>query len=162
MSILENPPENPCFGCGPLHPRGLHLILEEDHAADGVHEVRTRFTPKPDEIGWPGLQHGGLHYFVLHEVSYWAALTLGGKVMRFSGTAQFHQERLPRVGIEHVARARIAAREEMGGLAIRAESRTATDRQCGVLDTHWLPASRAEVERARLALPNYLLEEMDP
>jgi len=103
MLSLENPEESPCFGCGPRHPRGLRLQFERTEGSDGVPEVRTRFVPKPDEIGWPGLFHHGLHFLVLNEVSYWAALTLTGKIWVLEGPATYSFDRLPRVGVAHVA-----------------------------------------------------------
>ncbi len=161
MARLENPPENPCFGCGPANGRGLHLEFERSPADDGVDEVRARYVPRPDEIGWPGLLHGGLHYFLLHEASYWAALTLGGRVHRFGGRAVFEQTRLPRVGRECMVAARVVAGP---GPALRIRATTTNDRgaPCGTLDADWVPARRAEVVAAGLALPDYLLAEMDP
>ena len=161
MIELENPAENPCFGCGPLHSRGLHLSFEEQVTTDGIREVLTHFTPQADEIGWPGLFHGGLHYFVLHETSYWAALTLGGKVMQFAGRAEFDQERLPRVGIQHVVRAIVVTREP-ARWGILATTSTLDGKLCGTLRSHWIPASRERVKRAGIAVPEYLLAEMDP
>jgi len=80
MMLLENPPENPCFGCGKANPRGLRLDFERRRSDSGDREVvACTFVPRKDEIGWPGLLHTGLHQFVLFEVSYWAALTLGGR-----------------------------------------------------------------------------------
>jgi hypothetical protein len=161
MEPLENPPENPCFGCGPANPRGLHLRFGTETAPDGRAEVVAEFTPAADEIGWPGLLHGGLHYFVLHEASYWAALVLGGKVHRFGGRAVFEQDRLPRVGRRAVVRAGLAGRTS-GVLTVRAATTNDRGARCGVLESTWRPASRAEVDRAGLTLPQYLLDEMDP
>jgi hypothetical protein len=83
MVRLENPPENPCFGCGPEHARGLRLSFEKTLGADGVEEIQSTFTPGTDEVGWPGIFHTGLHFTVLYEVSYWAALTLGGRLIAY-------------------------------------------------------------------------------
>jgi|Deesub1362A_J573_1020465.scaffolds.fasta_scaffold02425_3 acyl-coenzyme A thioesterase PaaI-like protein len=44
-----------CFGCGPDHPRGLHIqTLWQD--GEGV----CRFRPAPDCHGYPGMAYGGL------------------------------------------------------------------------------------------------------
>jgi len=104
VSELENPPENPCFGCGPRHARGLRLKFEETTSSDGIPEVRTGFVPQPDEIGWPTLFHHGLHFMVLYEASYWTALTLGRKLWVSHGPSSYNALRLPRVGVAHVAR----------------------------------------------------------
>lgn len=154
MALLENPTENPCFGCGPRHPRGLHLTFER-HGD----EVTCTYVPRPDEIGWPGLMHTGLHFTTLFETSYWAALELTGKVYAASGTQTFDQQRLPRVGVPFTARARIVGRDP---LRIVAEGVTAEGKPTARLETTWKPASRAGTERAGVKLPDYLLEQMDP
>jgi len=160
MQELENPPENPCFGCGPEHPRGLRLRFYEAMSESGAKEVRATFVPQPDEIGWPGLFHHGLHFTVLYEASYWAALTLGGKLWISRGEITYHADRLPRVGKTHIVVARIdqTAADE---LLVRAESSDSSGRGCGSLASRWRPASRTAVERAGITLPPYLLSEMD-
>jgi hypothetical protein len=161
MSELENPPESPCFGCGPAHARGLKLKFELAQGEDGVAEVRSTFIPKPDEIGWPTLFHHGLHFMVLNEVSYWAALTLTGKVWVLVGPATYVTDRLPRVGVSHIARARILEKEA-NRIAMRATTATAEGKPCGSLESTWRPASRAVIERAKIPLPEYLLEDLAP
>lgn len=158
MSQLENPPENPCFGCGPTHARGLRLSFRRERAPDGAEEVVTEYAPKVDEIGWPGLLHTGLHFTVLYEVSYWAALELSGKVMTSFGPASFDQKRLPRVGAPFTARARLVADAEGARVEARSESE---GRLAGTLETSWRAASRARIEKAGLKLPEYLLADMD-
>ena len=152
MVELENPVESPCFGCGPAHPRGLRLRFEESVGEGGVPEVRTRFTPKPDEVGWPTVFHHGLHFMVLTEVSYWAALALTGKVWVMAGPATYSAERLPRVGVPHVGRACIVDRTP-DRLVVRATTATETGKPCGSLESPWRPARRAEAARAGIPLP---------
>lgn len=158
---LDNPPENPCFGCGPAHPRGLRLRFERD--GDAVH---CTYAPKADEIGWPGLMHTGLHFTVLYEASYWAALELSGNVHTSHGPAAFEQLRLPRVGQPFRATARIAERAAPGaaapGFALEAASATLEGKPLATLRTLWQPASRARVQKAGLDVPAYLLEDMLP
>jgi len=161
MVELENPEESPCFGCGPKHARGLRLRFERTEAEDGTPEVRTTFTPKPDEIGWPTLFHHGLHFMVMSEVAYWTALTLTGRVWIMAGPATYTAERLPRVGIPHVARARITQREA-DRMTIIATTATAEGKTCGRLESGWHPAHRAAVERAKVPLPDYLWEDLAP
>jgi acyl-coenzyme A thioesterase PaaI-like protein len=45
-----------CFGCGELHPTGLHLVA---HAGDGAN-LTAEFTVTENHQGAPGLAHGGL------------------------------------------------------------------------------------------------------
>jgi hypothetical protein len=156
MQPLDNPAENPCFGCGPGHARGLRLSFAR--AGD---EVVARYTAKPDEIGWPGLMHTGLHFTVLYEVSYWAAWELSGKVANSFGPSSFDQQRLPRVGQPFTATARIAAREEQS-FRVRASSQSQEGKPLATLDTAWRHPSRARMEQLGLKLPGYILEEMAP
>jgi hypothetical protein len=155
VTPLDNPKENPCWGCGPEHPRGLHLnFAREDDAVTCTH------VPREDEIGWPGLYHTGLHFTTLFETSYWAAWELTGRVHVASGTHTFHQDRLPRVGKPFKVTARIVQREPM--LRVRAESVNAEGKPCGWLDVGLAPASRAGTERAGVRLPSYITDDMAP
>jgi len=161
MSDLENPSDNPCFGCGPQSARGLHLNFREEVAADGSAEIRGEFSPRPDEIGWPTLFHHGLHFTVLYEASYWAALTLGGKVWISHGPISYTADRLPRVGAQYSVSARIVAREE-SHLRVEARTFSGAGKPCGTLESDWRPASLDVVRRAGVPLPEYLARECDP
>jgi hypothetical protein len=159
MVALENPAENPCFGCGPRHPRGLRLQFEHGVGPDGAAELRTTFTPAEDEIGWPGIFHTGLHFTVLYEVSYWTALTLGGRLMVSTGPGTYAHQRLPRVGRVHIARARMGPASGTTRI-VHATTETAEGKPCGSLETSWRVIDRAEIERAGLRLPDYLLADV--
>ncbi len=161
MPALEKPVESPCFGCGPRHPRGLHLSFERQTAPDGVEEVVCSYTPKPDEIGWPGLMHYGLLFLVMMETSYWAALTLTGRVHTVGGPVAYEPMRLPRVGRAFRSRARLEP-ERDGPLRVRCVAEDANGRLHATMTSPWRPASRAAVAKAGLELPEYLLEDMDP
>jgi len=45
-----------CFGCGELHPTGLHLVAHVGQGAD----ITAEFTVTENHQGAPGLAHGGL------------------------------------------------------------------------------------------------------
>lgn len=45
-----------CYGCGELHPTGLHLVA---HAGEGA-SITAEFTVTENHQGAPGLAHGGL------------------------------------------------------------------------------------------------------
>lgn len=45
-----------CFGCGELHPTGLHLVAFAGAGSD----ITAQFTVTQDHQGAPGLAHGGL------------------------------------------------------------------------------------------------------
>ncbi|MGI0071115.1 MAG: hypothetical protein ACRECT_03480 [Thermoplasmata archaeon] len=151
--------ENPCFGCGPRHARGLRLRFERGTGPDGVTELRTTFTPRADEVGWPGIFHTGLHFTVLYEVSYWTALTLGGRLMVNTGPATYEHLRLPTVGRLHLARAHLGP-SPGGLLSVRAATETESGKPCGTLGTSWRGIEPGEVEKAGLQLPPYLLDEI--
>ncbi|MGP8071984.1 MAG: hypothetical protein ACLPZM_02510 [Thermoplasmata archaeon] len=161
MARLENPPENPCFGCGPRHARGLRLEFEATVAPDGSRELRTTFSPQADEIGWPGLLHSGLHFTILYEISYWTALTFGGHLMVSTGPATYESSRLPRVGRPYRARARLDHRVD-GAVVVRATTETSEGKPCGSLESTWRSVHRAEIEKSGLELPAYLLAELEP
>ncbi len=122
--------------------------------------MQGNFTPKPDEIGWPTLFHHGLHFTVLYEASYWAALTLGGKLWVSHGPITYSADRLPRVGVSHVVTARLVDRSD-STLTVRATTATVSGKPCGSLESSWRPANREVVERAGIPLPDYLLSEIE-
>jgi len=153
---LENPPENPCFGCGPSHARGLRLRF----AREGD-EILVQHTPKPDEIGWPGLFHTGLHFTTLFEAAYWAAWELTGVVHVARGPQTFDQERLPRVGEAFTARARVVERAP-SHVRVEVESTRHDGKRAGRLVVTLVPQGRAAIEKSGLRLPGYLTDGMAP
>ena len=66
--------ENPCFGCAVDHPSGLRLELVR-----GDDGVGTRFQPRDEHQGPPGLVHGGLLMTLADEVAAWAVIAATGK-----------------------------------------------------------------------------------
>ena len=161
MVALENPDENPCFGCGPRHGRGLHLSFEETEGENRTKEVVCAYTPRDDEIGWPGLMHIGLLFLVMMETSYWAALTLSGRVHTVTGPVTYDPRRLPRVGRTFRSRARIEGQEGQD-LLITCVAEDANARAHATMTSTWRRASRAAVASAGLFLPPYLLDSMTP
>jgi acyl-coenzyme A thioesterase PaaI-like protein len=95
-------PNNRCFACSPDHPTGLRLQF----GVDGD-EVITRFVPRAEHEGAPGVMHGGLVTTVADEVGCWALIALRGK-FGFTGTMSSRFPRAVRVGREVEGRARIA------------------------------------------------------
>jgi uncharacterized protein (TIGR00369 family) len=86
-------PENPCFGCGPANPRGMHLQFETDRDRQ---RIVGRFRLGPDFQGGHGFIHGGIIATVLDEVM--------SKVSRFSDvrtvTAELNVEYLKPVPVD--------------------------------------------------------------
>jgi acyl-coenzyme A thioesterase PaaI-like protein len=101
--------DQPCFGCGPVHPAGFRLKFSEEGE-----EVITRFTPTDGYQGPPGLMHGGLVFTLADELAAWVIIARLGK---FGFTARFEGKlsRPTRLNVELVGRARM----------LRSTSRTA-------------------------------------
>lgn len=159
MDPLANPEENPCFGCGPNHARGLQLSFGRDEDEQGRPFVTAVHTPAEDEIGWPGFFHGGLHFTILYEASYWAALTLGPGLMVADGQLTFDERTTPRVGRKLRARGFIEA-QQGDRFRVRAITEGEDGRHLGTLEGYWRPVQREAIERAEIELPDYLMDEM--
>src|SRR5579859_3364549 len=55
IAIQDQLPNQPCWGCGPDHPRGLRI----KSFWSGDDTVCT-WQPGPDHVGWPGVLNGGI------------------------------------------------------------------------------------------------------
>lgn len=62
--IVNDEPENHCFGCSPTNTRGLQLVFEE--LAPGA--IETRYAVPDDLCGNTGIAHGGIQAALLDEV----------------------------------------------------------------------------------------------
>lgn len=158
MTPLENPPQNSCFACGPANPQGLGIRPALGRDADGPF-IGVEHTPRDHETGWPGLIHTGLHYTVLFDASYWAALTHTEKVHVPDGVQSFEQRRLPRTGAPFRVEARVVAEAPV---RTRATAFTHDGKRCATLECAWRPQSREQAKRAGLELPDYLVAHMEP
>jgi uncharacterized protein (TIGR00369 family) len=63
-----------CFVCGESNPVGLQLRLETDGRI-----VQTRFTPRPEHVGFKRVVHGGILATVLDELMVWACAVATGR-----------------------------------------------------------------------------------
>lgn len=93
--------DQPCFGCGPQHPIGMHLKFERDGD-----EIVSRFTPGENHQGPPGIMHGGLVATFADEVAAWALVAGLGK---FGFTVSFdaRYRKAVRIGEPIEGRARV-------------------------------------------------------
>lgn len=76
----------PCFGCGPAHPCGFRMQVQEDAG-----EVRTAIVPDARHQSAPGIMHGGLIFTLADELAGWAVIAGLGKfgfTARFAGKLQ--------------------------------------------------------------------------
>lgn len=103
MTVLDGSmfPDNPCFGCSPSHPHGLHLSFTQEGD-----EVVTRLTPNEQQQGPPGIMHGGLVMTLADEIGAWAIIAATGK-FGFTTDLQCKLRAPVRVGVELVGRGRI-------------------------------------------------------
>ena len=67
--MKELPHTHSCFVCGDANAIGLNLRFETDGNL-----VRTRFTPRPEHIGFKQVVHGGIIATLLDEIMVWACL----------------------------------------------------------------------------------------
>jgi len=65
MHVL--PHTHSCFVCGESNPIGLNLRFDTDGRV-----VQTRFTPRPEHIGFKHVVHGGIIATLLDEIMVWA------------------------------------------------------------------------------------------
>ena len=66
--LQNDPTENPCFGCGPTNPIGLHLRFFDDGKV-----LRCELTPRPELVGLPGKWNAGIVMMAAIEVANWVA-----------------------------------------------------------------------------------------
>lgn len=67
--MKQLPHTHSCFVCGESNPLGLNLRFEAEGPI-----VRTRFTPRPEHIGFKQVVHGGIIATVLDELMVWACV----------------------------------------------------------------------------------------
>ncbi|HXT11244.1 MAG TPA: PaaI family thioesterase [Candidatus Angelobacter sp.] len=67
--MKELPHTHSCFVCGESNTLGLNLRFHADGPI-----VRTRFTPRPEHIGFKQVVHGGIIATVLDEIMVWACV----------------------------------------------------------------------------------------
>jgi len=94
-------PDQPCFGCGPRHPTGLHLEFERDGD-----EVVTTFVPGELHQGPPGVMHGGLVLALADELGAWTVVGLKEK-FGFTAAVEARLKAPVRVGAPIEGRGRI-------------------------------------------------------
>ncbi len=78
--MRQLPHTRSCFVCGESNAHGLNLRFES--VGD---EVRTRFTPRAEHIGFKSVTHGGILATVLDEIMVWAVAV---RTQRFAYCAE--------------------------------------------------------------------------
>ena len=82
MFMRTLPHTRSCFVCGEANPLGLNLRF----ATDG-RIVQTRFRPRPEDVGFRGVVHGGIVATVLDEIMAWVC---AAHAHRFSFCAELN------------------------------------------------------------------------
>ena len=101
---MQNLPHtHSCFVCGESNAHGLKLRFQTDG-----HLVQTRFTPRPEHIGFQGVVHGGILATVLDEIMVWAC---AAPTKRFAFCAELNVRfiRPARPGAEIIVTAQLTA-----------------------------------------------------
>lgn len=136
MADLENDATNPCFGCGPANPAGMHMRFAREGDA-----VRSSFVAEERFQGFPGTLHTAFLYLALVETANWTVWGLLGRagVPKETGALQA----LARVPTG-VAVATLGRR--IGETKVRAEAMVDGRVVASIERTYTLP-DRAEAER---------------
>jgi len=64
-----------CFVCGQDNPKGLQLRSRWDGQS-----VTLDYVPRPEDVGWAHIVHGGITMALLDEVMTWAAIVEVGRI----------------------------------------------------------------------------------
>jgi acyl-coenzyme A thioesterase PaaI-like protein len=67
-------PGNDCFGCGPMNPHGLNIMVRLD--PENANRITGEFSPQDHTIGFPGITHGGVIYTALDCMASWSGMVL--------------------------------------------------------------------------------------
>ena len=103
-----------CFACGARNAHGLHLRFEREEAA----AVVCRYTPKPEDQGFPGVLHGGVLAALLDEAMAWA-MWAADRALGVTAKMETRYRRPVGVGGVLVVRGRVA---RMRGRRIEVEA----------------------------------------
>ncbi|MBI1743729.1 PaaI family thioesterase [Candidatus Acetothermia bacterium] len=63
------PTYDPCYVCGQKNPLGLQMRFFIEDNEDNI--VKAEFTPKENQLGYPGVVHGGVVSAIMDEIMGW-------------------------------------------------------------------------------------------
>jgi uncharacterized protein (TIGR00369 family) len=137
--MKELPHTHSCFVCGDSNAIGLNLRFETDG-----HVVRTRFTPRPEHIGFKQVVHGGIIATLLDEIMVWACLA---QTRRFAYCAELTLRYLNplRPGEETVATGELAVNRRDKIFEARADLKDATGKIFATATGKYLPVKAVEL-----------------
>lgn len=137
--MKELPHTHSCFVCGDSNAIGLNLRFETDG-----HVVRTRFTPRPEHIGFKQVVHGGIIATLLDEIMVWACLA---QTRRFAYCAELTLRYLNplRPGEETVATGELAVNRRDKIFEARADLKDAMGKIFATATGKYLPVKAVEL-----------------
>ncbi len=137
MKVL--PHTRSCFVCGESNAIGLKLRFETDGRT-----VRTRFTPKPEHIGFQRVVHGGILATLLDEIMVWAC-AVGTKRFAFCVELNVRFLNPARPGDEILATAELTANRREKIFEAQAGLRNAKGDVLATATGKYWPIKEAEV-----------------
>jgi len=151
--VRELPHTHSCFVCGESNPLGLKLRFETDGRI-----VQSRFTFRPEHIGFRGTIHGGITATILDEIMVWACAV---QTKRFSFCAELNVRYLTPVqpGDEVIATGELVANRRNKLFEARAELRSQANTLLASATGKYLPikdADAAEMARDFVGEPKLL------
>jgi uncharacterized protein (TIGR00369 family) len=137
MKVL--PHTHSCFVCGESNAIGLKLRFETDGNI-----VRTRFTPRPEHIGFKGVIHGGIIATLLDEIMVWACAV---QTKRFGYCAEMTARFLKplRPGEEIIATGELSANRRNKILEAKAEVRNQAGELLASATGKYLPVKASDL-----------------
>jgi uncharacterized protein (TIGR00369 family) len=133
------PHTHSCFVCGESNPAGLKLRFETDGRM-----VQTRFTPRPEHIGFKQVVHGGIFAALLDEIMVWACVV---QTKRFAFCAELNVRfvRSARPAEEITATAELSSNRRDRIFEARSELRNQAGDVLASATGKYLPIKQAEV-----------------
>jgi uncharacterized protein (TIGR00369 family) len=138
MKVL--PHTHSCFVCGESNPVGLNLRFEADGPI-----VKTRFTPRPEHIGFKHVIHGGIAATLLDEIMVWACAV---QTKRFAYCAELTVRFLHplRPGEEVIATGELTANRRDKIFETKGEIKDPAGKTLATATGKYLPVKPAEIE----------------
>lgn len=139
---LENVASNPCIGCGPANPIGLHLEFEA--TPEGA---SSRFVAEARWQGFPGRMHSAVLYLALIETMNWSLHARTGRMGLPARTGALSMVR--RVAVGDGVHLEGVVHEATGATAkVSASARTPEGAPIGSLDREYRLVNEDEFLRA--------------
>ena len=137
--MKELPHTHSCFVCGDANAIGMNLRFETDG-----HVVKTRFTPRPEHIGFKQVVHGGIIATLLDEIMVWACMA---QSKRFAYCAELTLRFLNplRPGEETIATGELVTNRRDRIFEARADLKDANGKLFATATGKYLPVKQMEL-----------------